>query len=165
MHNNRRLFKRENYQALIIYSEYEKIDYYQATMRNKSLKGISFESDTVIESRRPFTIIVPPCPGSIQIADVHQAYVAQLKWCKKCDTGCIYTIGAELKFQSNVLNEDKLYSASGYCDLCGNKLAGLVFKTNEPLYLCLKCFKYMGGMLKDDSRDSVMHFIREFSKK
>lgn len=159
MHDdNRRRHKREKCQALITYSVYDKINYHEAIMRDKSLEGIGFESDIEIESRRPFSIIMPPLTGNFEASVGHPAYVARLKWCKKSDKRCHYTMGAQLMFQGYVINIDELYSISGRCDLCGEKLSNKVYKTDEPLFLCLNCFKYLGGVLENDSRDSVMRF-------
>jgi len=152
LHANRRRYKRENYQALITYSEYKKTYYNEAAVHDKSLEGIRFESDIEIESKLPFSIIIPPHAGIVQASEFPTAYVARLKWCQKDVTRCNYTMGAELLFQGYVLNRDELYSTSGTCDLCGGKLSGQVYKTDKPLYLCLNCFKHLGGV-------SVMRFV------
>ncbi len=157
---NRRRHERQSCQALITYSEYEKTHFCDAVMHDVSVEGIGFGSDKDIESREPFSIIIPPRAPIVLASSVPTVYVARLRWRRMIKEGLRsrFTMGAQLIFKGYVLHWDEVCNATGRCDLCGARLCNQVYKTDEPLFLCLNCFRYLGGRLKDHCRDSVMRF-------
>ncbi len=115
-------------------------------MRNVSLNGIGFESDVAIESRLPFSIIIPSYPPNVNDSATTQAYVARLKWCHKKPQPYKFIIGAEFLLKGYLLNLDVRWDSIFRCDLCGSRLYTQLYQTNEHLQLCLDCFKKRGGV-------------------
>ncbi len=115
-------------------------------MRDISLNGIGFESDVAIESRLPFSIIIPSIPLDGRDSAAKQAFVARLKWCQKTPQPYKYVIGAELLFKGYPRNLDVRWDSIFRCDLCGARLYTQLYQTNEHLQLCLNCFKKRGGV-------------------
>ena len=156
---NRRRHERESCKTSIIYSEYRETDYYKATMYDKSVEGVSFESVTDIQTGLPVCILMPTRTDGAEVTRTYEAYVARVKWCQQNGLEKHYKMGAQLLFQGYMRNSEEANKASGACELCENKLFGEVYLTDEPLNLCLSCFKYLGGVLEGSTRESVIRFL------
>ena len=156
---NRRRHDRENCKTIITYSEYRKTDYYEATMCDKSAGGVSFESNTDIQSGLPVCIIMPSTVVGAEAIDAYEAYVARVKWCQQNGRKHHYKMGAQFMFQGYMHNAGEADKACGTCALCENKLSGEVYQIDDSMNLCQSCFKYLGGVLEDRGRESVLRFI------
>ncbi len=159
MSSNRRRHDRKDCKIPIIYSEYYKTDYHEATMYDKSAGGVNFESDTKIQSGLPVCIIMPARMHGADVPGTHEAYIVRVKWYQQGVLGHRYKIGAKFLFQGYVRNTGENNKDCGSCILCKNKLFKEVYQTDESLNLCQSCFKYLGGVLEDRSRESVLRFI------
>ena len=156
---NRRRHDREGCKTPITYSEYCQTDHYEATMYDKSVGGVSFESDIEIQSGLPVCILMPTSANGAEAPGNYEAYVARVKWCQQNGRKNHYKMGAQLLFQGYMHSAGETDKACASCELCENKLFGEVYLTDEPLNLCLGCFKYLGGVLEGCTRDSVIRFI------
>lgn len=159
MHYNRRRHERECCQTPIAFSEYGQTDYFEATMYDKSKNGVSFASDTEIQSGLPVCIVLPSREDATEQLHTSEAYVARVKWQRKEVSDNHYKMGAQLMYQGYMRTTEETIKIYNTCELCGKKLNGEVYLTDEPLNLCLGCFKYLGGVLEANTRDSVIRFM------
>jgi len=157
---NRRRHERESCKTSITFSEYRETDYYIATMYDKSEGGVSFETGTKLQTGWPVSILMPPArTDGIEFTRTYEAYVARVKWCQPNGSENHYKMGAQLLFQGYMSNSQEDDKAGSTCELCESKLFGEVYLTDEPLNLCLSCFKYLGGVLEGSTRESVIRFL------
>lgn len=159
MHHDRRHYNRQNCQMPINYSEYCQTNYFQATMHDKSEGGVSFTAGAEIPSGLPVCILFPTNSGNPKSTTKSQAVVARVKWRQRDSQAGAYKIGAQLMFQGYMRPIEKASENASVCELCGKKLNEEVYMTDEPLNFCLNCFKYLGGVLEDNTRQSVIQLL------
>jgi len=158
MSYNRRSSDRMCYEAPVTYSENHRNGYSGAIMYNKSANGMGLIADSAIHSGLPICIIMQERTYCAEVPGAYKAYMAQVKWSKKDPDSDKFKIGVQLMFRGSMISGGKNIRAAGFCDLCRTTLFAEVYLTDDSLYLCLDCFKYLGGGSEDDSRESSINF-------
>jgi len=158
---NKRCDPRNYYKAPIIYARENSSSYSDATMYNFSEGGMYFESDYAIRSGSYIYIRMINFSPDVYVPGAYKAYVAQVRWCRKISDGGrpLYGSGVKYTAKSYIPYRKNMRQCNHLCDLCGGKISpDQTHKTDDPLYLCLDCFKYMGKLIDGKIRESIMKF-------
>jgi len=107
--NTKRWYARSYNEVPIMFGSRASKKYYSARMNNKSIAGMSFQSNHFIEPGTKIRIkLMNDAPDMTYSPEAHKIYHAEVKWCKKVDDideFDSYGIGVRFNGTSTYLNQ------------------------------------------------------------
>ena len=162
--SNKRAYSRKTYEAPVMYTNYNTENYYTAKMYNSSLSGVYFESERTLQPESDICIKMITQLSEEPEPDVCKAYPCRgrVKWCKKIHKSGIscYGIGIQYLAESHTVDGGKVRGLGRLCDLCGEKVPSEdILEIEDFVYLCNRCFQYLGGMPEGKIKESIKEFL------
>jgi hypothetical protein len=159
---HKRAYSRNPHEALILYTNYDTENYYNAKLYNSSQGGVYFESERALQPESDICIKVVTHLSEEPGSEVCTACRARVKWCEKRNKSGIscYGIGIQYLAKSNTLYGGKVYGLSCSCDLCGEKVpSDEIIEIEDLVYLCNSCFNYFKDLPEGKIKESVKEFL------
>lgn len=107
--NTKRWYARSYNEVPILFGSRESKEYYPARMNDKSIAGMSFQSDQFIEPGTKIRIkLLNDAPDMTYSPEAYKVYNAEVKWCRKMDPideFDAYGIGVRFNDPSPILNQ------------------------------------------------------------
>jgi len=107
--NTKRWYARSYNEIPILFGSRESKEYYPARMNDKSIAGMSFQSDHFLEPGTKIRIkLLNDAPDMTYSPEAYKVYNAEVKWCRKVDAideFDSYGIGVRFNDPSPILNQ------------------------------------------------------------
>jgi len=153
---------RNHYESPIRYANINTDLYSDARMYNYSKDGMYFEpSRPLVPESEIYIVMVNYSPGT-NGPEAYKSYIARIRWCRELQKkdALRYGVGVQFLDRSHEIYgldiEDTQYS----CDLCGQLTpSNKIHKTEDYIYLCPDCLKYLNVVPGGKIKDSIERFL------
>jgi hypothetical protein len=160
----KRAYPRKNYEAPIMYTNYDMENYRPAKMYNTSLNGMYFESGRALQPESDICIKRVTHLSEAPELEVCKACPCwgRVKWCEKINKSGIscYGIGLQYLAKSHTVDGGKVHGLSCLCDLCDEKVASdEILEIEDHVCLCHSCFNYFEDLPEGKIKEGIKEFL------
>jgi hypothetical protein len=158
----KRAYSRNDYEAPIMYANYDTENYYHAKMYNSGVGGMYFESDHSIKQNSDICIKMVNYRADTSGPEAYKAYRAKVRWCKKVDKDDTsrYGIGTQYLVKSHTVYGGSVHGSTCSCDFCGERMpSGEIQETDDFICLCMNCFIYLEELPEGKIKESIKEFL------
>lgn len=153
----KRAGNRRNYEAPIMWADFNTEKYYQAKTFNSSEGGMYFETECAPEAKTNIRIKPLNYLPNKNGPESYKFYEAKVKWHRDLTTRGTFRYGVGVQYLVKSQNVD---GPDHPCSLCGENIPyGKIHSIDEFVYLCPHCFKHFESLPDGTIKKNIKDFL------